>query len=175
MRQPGLAGLRVLADREAVYEAGLRRPAIPVRQHAHLQAGAGAFEFGRQLACGAAERLGLGRVIGVGIAELHHEVVLRTVDAGAVPEVFVGEGPDVGDMARGELRRQFDDHPASRQVHVQQVGRVRRAPVAGRRRVEDLLRAAVGRGRVGQRGQQAGQGEGGQGKATAVRHGNPGT
>ncbi|KAG0732176.1 hypothetical protein G6F23_014578 [Rhizopus arrhizus] len=58
MRQPGLAGLRVLADREAVYEAGLRRPAIPVRQHAHLQAGAGAFEFGRQLACGAADQIG---------------------------------------------------------------------------------------------------------------------
>ncbi|MNM64297.1 hypothetical protein D3C81_756870 [compost metagenome] len=175
MRQPGLAGLRVLTDREAVDEAGLRCPAIAIRQHTHLQTAVGTLEFGRQLALRAAERLGLGGIVGVGIAELHHEVVLRAVDAGAVPEVLVGEGLDVADMARSELRRQLDDHPPGRQVHVQQVGRVRRAPVAGRGGIKDLLRAAVGRGRAGHGGQQAGQGEGGQGKTATVRHGNPGT
>jgi len=55
-------------------------------------------------------------------------------------------------------------------------------PVTGRRRIKDLLRAggwglraALRRGCTGQRGQQAGEGEGGQGKATTVWHVNPGT
>ncbi len=170
MRQPGLAVLAVLAHREAVDETGLVGPAITVGQQADLEPLAVALELGRELARGAAERLCLGGIIGVGIAELHHEIVLRAVDALAIPEMLVGKGLDVGHVLRRECRGQLDDDAAGRQVHVQQVGRVGRAPVTVRRGVQYLLRAAVRRGRAGQCGEQAGQGE--QGEAV-VCHGIP--
>ncbi|MNV52886.1 hypothetical protein D3C71_1450000 [compost metagenome] len=172
MRQPGLAVLAILAHREAVDEAGLVGPAVTVGKEAHLQPLAVALELGRERALGAAERLCLGGIVRIGIAELHHEIVLRAVDTLAIPEVLVGQCLDVAHVLRRERRGQFDDDAAGGQVHVQQVGRVGRAPVAVRRCVQDLLRAAVGRGRAGQGGKQAGQGKGEQGRTT-WRHGRP--
>jgi len=84
----------------------------------------------------------------------------------------MGEGLDVGHVLRRERWGQLDHHLPGIQVHQQQVGRIRRAPVGVRRGLQDLLRAAIGRGRRGQARQQAGEGKRKQ-SGTAWRHGGP--
>src|SRR3546814_1552387 len=90
MRHPRLAFGRVARGGEAVHEADLRRPSVLVRQRVEVEAGGGAFELGRQLRLRAAQRLArlpfLGR-----ISPLHDEVVLRAVDAHAVPVALRSE------------------------------------------------------------------------------------
>ena len=60
-------------------------------------------------------------------------------------------------MVRRELRRELDDHAARRQVHVQRVAWIERAPVRGRGGGEDLGggRRLGGRSRGRRGGQRA--------------------
>ena len=143
MRQPGGAGLGVAPRREAIDEANLRRPAVAVGQAVEPEASRSAVEFGRQFPLRRSQRSRLGRVIAIGIAELDHEVVLRAVDAQPVPEMFMSEDPDVGDVLGGEPRCQFDDDAARFQFQVQGVRRVQRAPGVGGCGIDDFLRAPV--------------------------------
>src|SRR5690606_25580478 len=99
VRQPGQAGLRVAGGGEPFGETGLRRPAVMVGQYGEVQAFGGAGELGRQLVGGGVgQRPGLGRVAAVGIAPLHHEVVVRAVDAQAVVPARLRQCADVGDV-----------------------------------------------------------------------------
>ena len=139
MREPGLAGLRIARGGEAVGEADLRRPAVLVGQCVERDAVGLAVEFRRQVFLRGAERLArlafLGRV-----APLHDEVVLRAVDAHAVPVALVREGADVAGMLGREPWREFDDDTAARQFQVDRVGGIQAAPVGGLRGVEHFLR-----------------------------------
>ena len=110
-------------------DAGILGLADGHNLHAGSHAAAGlngdAGELGGQLLLGAiGMRLRLGGVIGIGVAELHDEIVLRAIDAGAVPEAASRHRLDVGDVRRRESGRQFDDHAPAGQFHVQRVGRV---------------------------------------------------
>ncbi len=167
VRQPGV--FAVAGHGEIAGETGPCGPAVAVGQGGEGQSARGPLELGGQVGLRAAQRPRLGRVVGVGIAELDHEVVLRTVDAGAVPEALACQGADVVGVFRREFRRQFDDDATAVQVHVQQVVGGWRVPVAVRRSGEDFLHAAVLGRRIGgqhrQRGQRQGQGQGQQGRA----------
>lgn len=94
---------------------------------------------------GRAERFGFGWRLAIRVAELHHEIVLRAIDAQPVPEALMRQRTDVGDVLWRELRRQLDDDPPGIQFQVQGAVRIEHAPRTGRRAVENLLRATVSR------------------------------
>src|SRR5690606_37741471 len=123
VRHPRLALGRVARRGEACHEADLRRPAVLVREGVEVEAGGGALEFGGTVRGRAAQRRGrlafLGRV-----APLHDQVVLRAVDAYAVPVALVGEGADVRHVLGRELRRELDHHAAGGQLQVDRVVRI---------------------------------------------------
>ncbi len=139
MRGPGQVRLRVACRRETLREADFRRPAVHVRQFREGQAFGGAGEFGRKFGLGLAQRFGLGRVFAVGVAPLHDEVLVRAVDAQAVPVAAAGQGADVGCVRRCECRREFDHDAAAVEFQVERVLGVEAAPVVRRRRVEHVL------------------------------------
>ncbi|MNV19719.1 hypothetical protein D3C71_1105960 [compost metagenome] len=172
MCQPRL--FAIAAYGEVTDEAGLAGPAIAVGQGGECQALGRALELGRQMLLGTAHRLGLGAVVGIHVAELDDEVVLRAIDAQPVPEVLARHGADVAGMLGGEFRRQLDDDAAAFQVHVQRVLRRRGMPVAGRRGLDDFLRATVLGGCIGSQQRQRGehQGQGQQRRAKRHREGS---
>src|SRR5690606_4094212 len=128
-------------------------------------------ELGRKLFPGATHRLAFGRLLGR-VAELDHEIVLRTIDAESVPVMLAGEGADVVDVRGREVRCQLDHHAPGRNLHVQQVGRIGRAPVRRLRCVEQFLGRLRLRGLVrGNGGNGNAAGKQGEDEQAMARHG----
>jgi hypothetical protein len=79
------------------------------------------------VALGRAQRPGLARFVRVGIAELGDEVVLHAVHAGAVPEVFVRQRADLGDVLGREIRASsITTRPAGRSMYSVRAGSIGR-------------------------------------------------
>jgi len=143
VHQPGLARFRIACDRKSIAESHFRRVHVAVGQsgEGHPRCNV-AFEFRHDGGLGLAERTRRVRGMfgfGCGVAPLRHEAVLHAQDRECVPIVLVRQRADVLGVQRRIGRSKLDHHPPFRQIHVQRVVGIERAPVGRSGCIQHLL------------------------------------
>ena len=153
VHQPGTAADRIGGDREVIDEACFGRIGVRIRQPGDRQAAARALEFSAHGALRGADGL-----VVIGIAPLHHVVVLGAHDREAVEIASACERDDVGDVVGCELRRELDHDPSGSELQIHGVLRVEPPPVGGAGGGENLGAGARLGGRLGRGGRSGERG-----------------
>ncbi len=141
VHEPDLAATGVARGREPARESDLGRVGVRVAQlrEDHVRVDPPE-ELGLHLHL----RHRLRALVGLRPRPLHHVVVLHADHEARVEVLFAHEPADLGDVGGRERGRQLDHDAALRELDVQRVLRVERAPVGRGRILEQALRVRGG-------------------------------